>query len=175
LILDMSELYQPFRKDREQFGLSADMSSYTFTRTRIVEFNRLTLGNDIAIDYRGLRVRNELVYLRTVYTAGKRDAPSEARGGFMPDSHKYNWSILVAYRVWQIEPYARNEFFFSSPTEMTATYIVSPGLGVNVYFRPNVILKVAWTHPRFYMDDDPDKTAARQNFHTFSGILTCAF
>jgi hypothetical protein len=135
----------------------------------------LTLGNDIAIDYRGLRLRNELVYYQVKYTAGKRDAPPEGMGGLAPDSRQLNWSVVVAYRVWKVEPYVRSEYFYISPSTATATQIVSPGLGLNFYFRPNVILKACWTHPMFYLDNDPDNTAAKQNFHTFSGVLTWAF
>jgi hypothetical protein len=174
LILGVSALYQPYRRDLEQFGMD-ESGGLTYTSTRVVERDVLTVGNDIAIDYRGLRVRNELVFYQVEYAPGKRDAPPEGRGGLAPDSRQLNWSLVVAYRVWKVEPYVRSEYFFTSPSAETSTHAVAPGVGLNFYFRPNVILKACWTHPMFFLDNDPENTAAKRNFHGLSGVLTWAF
>jgi hypothetical protein len=174
LLFGASALYQPYRRDREQFGMDAS-GNVTYTTTRVVEKTMLTLGNDISVDYRGLRLRHEIVMFQARYSPGKRDAPEQARGGLDPDSRQYNWSLTVAYRYWNVEPYVRTEVFYCSPSQAIATKILSPGVGVNLYFRPTVILKLNWSSPHFYKDDDPDHRAARQNFNEYIGILTWAF
>jgi hypothetical protein len=174
LLLGASALYQPYRRNLEQFGMDAS-GNLTYTSTRVVEKTMLTLGNDISVDFRGLRVRNEIVFFQARYTPGKRDAPAQAQGGLDPDSRQYNWSLIVAYRIWDLEPYVRLEFFYCSPTQAIAQTVLSPGLGMNLYLRPTVILKANWTNPHFYRDNDPQNLAARQNFNEFIGILTWAF
>ncbi|MBN2573967.1 MAG: hypothetical protein JXP73_05320 [Deltaproteobacteria bacterium] len=179
LLIGASALYQPYRRNREQFGPGAD-GGITYSNTRVVERTMLTLGNDISIDYRGLRVRSELVYFQTEYTPGLReaalqDAPPQGRGGLAPDSRQFNWSIIVAYRWWKLEPYLRSEVFMTSPSQGLITRVWSPGAGLNLYIRPSVILKASWTQPRFYADDDPEDLASQQNFHSFVGLLTWAF
>ena len=174
LILGASALYQPYRRNREQFGMDGS-GGITYTNSRVAERSMLTLGNDIAVDYHGLRVRNEVVFFQTEYTPGKRDAPAQARGGLAPDSRQYTWSLIVAYRYWQLEPYFRSEYFYCSPSTATMTQNWTPGIGLNVYLRPTVIVKLNWANARFYQDNDPQHQAARQNFHTFAGVLTWAF
>jgi hypothetical protein len=174
LRLGASALYQPYRRDVEQYGMDST-GTVTYQATRVVERQGLTLGNDISLDYGGLRVRNELVLFKTEYTPGKRDAPAQARGGLAPDSTQINWTFVAAYRWWKAEPFFQVQYFLCSPTQAIATEAWSPGAGFNVYLRANVILKGAWTHPRFYKDNDPQGRASRQNFHTFAGMLTWAF
>jgi hypothetical protein len=55
LLLGASALYQPDRKNREQFGMDAS-GNLTYTTTRVVEAKLLTLGGDLSLDYSGLRV-----------------------------------------------------------------------------------------------------------------------
>jgi hypothetical protein len=173
LLLGASALYQPYRKDVEQFGLDAS-GAYTYTSTRVVDRTMLTLGLDQSLDYAGLRIRNELVYFQTEYAPGKRDMPSQARGGYAPNSRQYNWALVVAYRRGLLEPYLRSDAFWTLPLAQKE-YIWAPGAGLNVYLRPNVIVKTAWTNPRFVRQDDPQKLAARQNFHTFAALVAWAF
>jgi len=174
LLLGVSALYQPYRRNREQFGMD-ESGNLTYTSTRVVERTMLTVGNDISIDYRGWRVRNEVVFFQSRYSPGKRDAPALGQGGLDPDSRQYNWSLIVAYRLWKLEPYVRTEVFYCSPSQSLATTVFSPGLGFNFYVRPSVILKANWTNPRFYKDDDPGNQASRRSFNEFIGILTWAF
>jgi hypothetical protein len=173
LLLGASALYQPYRRDREQYGVDA-AGAVTYTRTRAVERTLLTLGVDQSLDYLGLRVRNELVFFQGTYAAGKRDQPPQAMGGFAPDSRQYNWSLIVAHRWGMVEPYLRSEVFWGAPTAVTGT-AWAPGAGVNLYLRPNVILKAGWTSPRFYRYVDGKNVGIAQNFHSFVGILTWAF
>ncbi len=174
LLLGGSAVYQPYRRNREQFGLDSS-GNVTYTATRVVEKTMLTLGNDVSVDFRGLRVRHEIVMVQSRYSPGKRDAPAQAQGGLDPDSRQYNWSLTVAYRYGDVEPYATSEVFYCSPSQSIATKVFSPGLGMNVYFRPTVILKLNWTSPHFYKDNDPDHRAARRNFNEYVGMLTWAF
>lgn len=171
LLLGASALYEPYRRDREQFGL--DATGVTYTRTREVERRLLAVGVDQSLDYLALRVRNELVYFQGTYTPGKRDLPPQGRGGFAPDTRQYNWSIIVAYRWRMIEPYIRSELFWGWPAQLGTAW--APGAGFNVYLRPNVIVKAGWTNPRFYRYADGSNVGANQNFHSFVGILTWAF
>ena len=175
LALGGSVLYQPYRKNLEQFGLAAD-GNITFASTRVVERAMLTLGTDLSIDYRGLRLRNEVVMYQVRYTPGKRESQAGAPiGGLAPDSRNINWSALIAYRLWRIEPYFFTELFVCSPTAPTLTEVWTPGAGVNVYLRPNVIVKTSWAHPMFYRNGDTQDMAGQQNFHTFNAMLVWAF
>lgn len=174
LLVGFSALYQPYRRNREKFGLD-DSGNLAYTTTRVVEKTMLTLGSDISVDYRGLRLRNEIAFFQAEYSPGKRDTPALAQGGQDPDSRLYNWSLVVAYRYWNVEPYVRTEILYCSPSQAIATEVISPGLGMNLYLRPTVILKVNWSSPRFYKDNDPENRAARRNFNEFIGILTWAF
>lgn len=171
LQLGASALYEPYRRDREQFGMNA--TGITYTRTREVERTFLAVGVDQSLDYLGLRVRNELVYFEGRYSSGKREQPAQAMGGFAPDSRLYNWSIIVAHRWHMIEPYIRSELFWGWPQQLGTAW--APGAGFNVYLRPNVIVKAGWTNPRFYRYVDGQNTGSNQNFHSFVGILTWAF
>jgi hypothetical protein len=175
LAVGSSALYQPYRRNQEQFGLASD-NSITFASTRVVERTLLTMGVDLSVDYNGLRLRSELVMVRTKYTPGLRDSPAGAPlGGLSPDSQNVNWSALLAYRWSKLEGYLYSELFVVSPTQPDLTTVWSPGVGLNLYLRPNVILKGAWTHPMFYKDGDPQNLAAKGNFHTFNGLLVWAF
>jgi hypothetical protein len=174
LLVGFSALYQPYRRNREQFGLD-DSGNPAYTTTRVVEKTMLTLGSDISVDYRGLRLRNEIAFFQAEYSPGKRDTPALAQGGQDPDSRLYNWSLVVAYRYWNLELYVRSEIFYCSPSQAIATRIISPGLGLNLYLRPTVILKLNWSSPRFYKDNDPENLAARRNFNELVGLLTWAF
>ena len=71
--------------------------------------------------------------------------------------------------------YVRSEVFVTSPSATTGNTVWAPGVGLNMYLRPNVIIKTNWTHPMFYMDNDPQGLASRQNFDTFNGMLVWAF
>jgi hypothetical protein len=174
LLLGASALYQPYRRDREQFGVDAS-GNVTYTRTRVVEREALTVGIDQSLDYLGLRVRNELVLYELEYEHGLRDSPAQARGGFAPDTRQWNWECTVAYRLFDLEPYVRSDFFYVSPTQPLDTWVLAIGAGLNIYFRPNVMLKTAWTNARFHKDGDTQNLAARQNFHTFNASLVWAF
>jgi hypothetical protein len=174
LLVGASAIYQPYRRDREQYGMDAS-GNVTYSTTRVVEKTMLTLGNDISVDFRGLRVRHEIVMVQSRYSPGKRDTPAQAQGGLDPDSRQYNWSMTVAYRYWNVEPYATSEVFYCSPSQSIATKVFSPGLGMNLYLRPAVILKLNWTGPHFYKDNDPDHRAARRNFNEYLALLTWAF
>lgn len=105
----------------------------------------------------------------------RRDVGVNTLSGFNPDERDINWSLILAYRYWVLEPYVVSEVFHCSPTEYLGTNVWVPGAGVNVYLRPNVILKGAWFGPHFFKDNDPDKLATRRNFNTYSAILTWAF
>ena len=174
LLLGASALYQPYRRDREQFGFDAS-GAITYTSTRVVEYTNLTLGGDLSLDYSGLRVRSEYVYYRQEYTTGKRDSPAQALGGQNPDNTDYNWNIVIAYRWWSLEPYVWSEFFHASPTISLGTDSWIPGAGLNWYIRPNVILKGSYNYVSFHKDNDPENLASRQNFHTVNVLLTWAF
>jgi len=174
LMLGASALYQPYRRQREQFGMDGS-GNVVYTTTRVVELEALTLGGDLSLDYAGLRVRSEVVYYKREYRSGMRDAPAQARGGQEPDFRALNLSLTVAYRWWRLEPYATGDVFKVSPTIYLGNVALIPGLGVNLYLRTNVILKASWTHARFYADDDLQDRAARQNFHTLVALLTWAF
>ena len=169
LLLGASALYRPYRRDSEEVSLDGS----TYTRTRVVEQTMLTLGFDQSLDYFGLRVRNELVLFHSKYTPGKRDAPPEGGGGQSPDRRQANWSVVVAYRFWALEPNVRLDALFSSPSQIGATSVWGPGVGLNVYFRPNVILKTMYGYIRFYGDDDVQ--ASRMSFHSLGGLVTWAF
>ncbi|HJX51898.1 MAG TPA: hypothetical protein VJ801_03950 [Polyangia bacterium] len=113
---------------------------------------------------------------RVQHTPGKRESPAGAPSGALAaDGRNINWSVLLGYRAWKIEPYVFSEMFVCSPTQPTLTEVWAPGGGVNVYLRPNVIVKTSWTHPLFWKDNDPQAIASQQNFHTFTAMLVWAF
>jgi hypothetical protein len=173
LTLGGSILYQPYRKNLDQFGLAAD-GSITYSSTRVVERTMLTLGADLAVDYRGLRLRTEVVTYQTRYAPGKRQPTNDVLGGLAPDEHDITWFMVLAYRFWRLEPYLFSELFVDSPTQnLTEAWL--PGLGLNLYLRPNVIVKTSWIHPLFWKDNDPQNIASQQNFHAFTAMLVWAF
>jgi hypothetical protein len=174
LMLGASALYQPYRRNREQFGMDAN-GNLAYVTTREVESQMLTLGGDLSLDYSGLRVRSELVYSQTEYTPGMREAPPEGRGGLNPDYRALNWSVILAYRWWKLEPYLHGEIFDCSPALYLGNGAWISGPGFNLYLRANVILKGSWTYVRFFQDDDPQNRASRQNFHIGTVLLTWAF
>jgi hypothetical protein len=175
LALGGSLLYQPYRKNLDQFGLGAD-GSISYTSTRVVERTGLTLGGDLSVDFRSLRLRSELVMYQVHYTPGRRDVPAGAPSGALStDTRNVNWSMLLAYRLWKIEPYLFSEMFVCSPTQPTLTEIWAPGVGGNIYLRTNVIIKASWVHPMFWKNGDPQNLASQQNFHTFTAMLVWAF
>ena len=173
LTLGGSALYQPYRKNQSQFGLAAD-GSLTYSSTRVVERSGLTLGGDLSVDYRGLRLRSEMVMYQKRYTPGERDTTNDVMGGLAPDERDVSWYTLLAYRFGRLEPYLFSDLFVISPTQsLTEAWL--PGLGVNVYLQPNVIVKTSWIHPMFWKDNDAQNIASRQNFHTFTAMLVWAF
>ena len=175
LTLGGSALYQPYRQNKEQFGLAAD-GSVTFTSMRVVERTMLTLGGDLSIDYRGFRLRSEIVLYREDYTPGKRTlATEDPRGGYEPDKRYVDWYVLAAYRVWKLEPYVLSDLLELSPTLANADKAWATAIGLNVHLRSNVIVKPSWAHVMFFKPDDPNDTASRQNFHGFIAMLVWAF
>jgi hypothetical protein len=166
LLFGASGLYRPYRRDSVQSGM-------TYTSTRVVERNDITLGIDQSLDYAGLRVRNELVYLKGTYTPGKRESAFPGMDyPKYPNMRQYNWYIIVAYRIWELEPYVSSDYFHCSPSSMW-TKVWQPGAGINIYFRPNVMLKASWINVRFYKDNTPDYW--KLNAHMFNGLLVWAF
>ena len=175
LTLGGSLLYQPYRQNRDQFGLAAD-GSITYTVTRVVERTGLTLGGDLSVDFRGFRLRSELVMYQVNYTAGKRAlAADDINGGYAPDMRNVNWYVVAAYRMWRLEPYLLSDLTKVSPVQATLDTAWGLGGGLNVYLRSNVIVKLNWAHAMFFRQNDPNDTASRQNFDTFVGMLVWAF
>ena len=120
-------------------------------------------------------MRNELVYYKTEYTPGKRDAvfPGAAYPKY-PNMRQVNWNFILAYRIWALEPYVLVDYFHCSPSSMW-TQLWQPGAGLNIYLRPNVMLKASWINVRFYKNNDPQNTYAKLNAHIFNGLLVWAF
>jgi hypothetical protein len=175
LTLGGSLLYQPYRQNKEQFGLAAD-GSMTYTVTRVVERTGLTLGGDLSVDFRGFRLRSEFVMYQVNYTAGKRAlAADDINGGYSPDMRNVNWYVVAAYRVWRLEPYVLSDLTKVSPVQATLDTAWGLGGGLNVYLRSNVIVKLNWAHAMFFRENDPNDIASRQNFDTFVGMLVWAF
>jgi hypothetical protein len=175
LTLGASALYQPYRQNKEQFGMAAD-GSITFTSTRVVERTLLTLGGDLAVDYRGFRLRSEIVLCRTDYTPGKRAlATADPRGGYEPDSRDVKSYAIAAYRLWKLEPWVMSDLSLMSPGMPHTDKNWVAGIGLNVHLRSNVIVKSAWGHVMFFKQDDPNDAASRQNFDIFTVLLVWAF
>ena len=176
LTLGGSALYQPDRQNREQFGMAAD-GSITYTNTRVVESSLLTVGGDLALDFRGFRLRSELVWHQVRYTAGKRAlAADDINGGYAPDMRNVNWYVIAAYRYWRIEPYALSDLTSVSPSQSTIDKAWGVGGGANLYLRPNLILKAAWLHAMFFKPAAAGApSASRQNFDEFVGMVAWAF
>lgn len=167
LLLGASGLYRPYRRDASGFVFDPS-GAMAYQATRTVENRQLTLGLDQSIDYAGLRIRNELVYYSTQYTAGKRDNFMGAPG-LTPDTRQLNWSLLVAYRHQMLEPYALLDYFYCSPA-FGWSKVWQPGVGVNIHLSSNLMLKTSWLHVRFYQDAQPT-----QKIHVFNGLLVVAF
>jgi len=167
LQLGASALYRPYRTQ----SMGWDSTFTTFRVTRDVERDDLTLGLDQSLDYGGLRIRNEMVFYKTKYTPGKRDA---GMFGETPNTRQINTFTLVSYRLFDVEPYLQFNYFHSSPDSFYTNCYV-PGAGFNIYLRPNVILKAQWIYIRFQKNDDPLKTAENSSPHIFNGLLVWAF
>jgi hypothetical protein len=167
LLLGASGLYRPYRRDTAGF-VPDSTGAMAYQVARIVENQQLTLGVDQSLDYAGLRIRNELVYYSTQYTAGKRDS-FMGLPGLTPDTRQFNWSLLAAYRYKMLEPYALVDYFYCSPAFGWST-VWQPGAGVNIHLSSNVILKTSWLNVRFYRDNMPT-----EKIHVVNGLLVVAF
>jgi hypothetical protein len=174
LLFQASALYQPWREQREQYGFDAN-GELTFSRTLAVEATSTTLGVDALLERGGLQVSSTFVYFRKEYTPGKRESTPQSMGGLWPDERNIAWNAVLGYRWRMLQPYLLFDFFHTFVGHPLGTDIFVTGVGLNIYFRPNVILKGAWFAPRFYRDNDPDHIAARQNFQSFNLVLTWAF
>jgi hypothetical protein len=176
LTLGASALWEPNRKNREQFGMDAS-GNLTYTTTRTVESTLLTAGGDLALDYRGARLRTEYVWHQVRYTPGMRAlAADDLSGGYSPDMRNWNWYVIAAYRAWQLEPYLLSDLTKVSPPQSIIDEVWGAGGGVNLYLRTNVILKAAWYHAMFFKEQTAGAMpASAQNFDLFVGMLVWAF
>jgi hypothetical protein len=171
LLLGASGLYRPYRRDAGGYTMGAD-GSVGYQVTRSVESEQVTVGLDQSIDYAGLRIRNEVAFYQVEYTPGKRDTSYTT--GLMPDSKQFNWTFLMAYRYWKLEPYFALDHFRASPAYGWSK-VWHTGVGLNIHLRPNVILKTSWIRVKFYVDDDPKDLASRWTANAFNSLLVWAF
>ncbi|MBN2573969.1 MAG: hypothetical protein JXP73_05330 [Deltaproteobacteria bacterium] len=171
-----SALYQLDRQNREQFGPAPD-GGITYSNTRVVEGTLFTVGGDLALDFRGFRLRSEVVMYQVRYAEGKRAlAADDLRGGYAPDMRNLNFYLIAAYRVWRLEPYFLSDVTALSPARALLDKAWGLVAGVNLYLRPNVIFKPAILHAMFFKKDDTGPLpASAQNFDEFVATLVWAF
>jgi hypothetical protein len=140
-----------------------------------VESDNLSLGADLSLDYFGLRIRSEFVYFKQDYTAGKRNQPLDARGGFAPDLRGRDWFLVVAYRFWRLEPFGHSELFMYSPGNDRGRGAWLALGGLNLYLRPNVILKGSWAVVSFLSSGNPEIPPTTGKLQSWNLLLTWAF
>ena len=110
------------------------------------------------------------------YTAGMRAlAAEDLRGGYAPDMRNLNCYVIAAYRIWRLEPYFLSDLTLLSPEQFVGK-AWGMAAGINLYLRPNVILKPAFMHAMFFKKDDTGPLpASAQNFDEFVATLVWAF
>jgi hypothetical protein len=174
LQLGASGIYQPYRRDHEQFGLGAD-GQPTYQQTRVVDAKYLTVGADLSLDYRGLRIRSEFIYHKRDYSSGKHEPSLMTPGAYAPDLRGSDLFLVIAHRWWKLEPFVHSELFLIAPinTENPKTFVGV--LGLNLYLRSNVILKGSWAAVRFLRGGAAEGTPIPGSMQSWDLLLTWAF
>jgi hypothetical protein len=174
LQLGVSGIYQPYRQDREQFGMDAN-GWLTYQRTRVVESADVSLGADLSLDYQGLRIRGEFLYFERDYASGKRDPALMAPGAYAPDLRGYDWFLTIAHRWWKLEPFVHSELFLYAPGGDQGRGACFGILGLNVYLRSTVILKGSWALVRFFDSGVAGTSPTPGDLQSWQLLLTWAF
>ena len=150
---------------------------FTVEVDRTVEAEEWAAGLDLSVTLDAFRFRSEGVVHRITYEEGKRPPPFFGNPTtFSPDFYEWDVYALGAYRLpWLgLEPYLWLEFIHR-PSFVGDTVIL-PSAGLNVYFEPEVQLKIQYARTYFVdLDVDEDRTPSDNNFSVLAARLVLAF
>jgi hypothetical protein len=145
-------------------------------RTFPVQGEEGVMGVDVSLDYQDFRLRAEYVlgrrwYWGAAYPLAFSDVGLAVPNIYVPSFWDQNGYLLASYRLpWLgLEPYVFFEYEHHPSTLMDT--VLTPSLGLNVYFNAQVQLKLQWNHT-FYVvlaspfignpaDNDVDNFQAR--------------
>jgi hypothetical protein len=162
----ISGYYGTFEQDATAI---TSFSPVIFSRTYPIQGEEGILGADLAFDYAAFRLRSEFVVGRTVYAPDKHPLalletlPGGVPGVYLPNMWKYNAYVLTAYRLpfLGLEPYLYCEWEHE-PTPQGDS-VLTPSVGVNVYFNAQAQLKLQYYHSFFMTISQPTISPASDN------------
>jgi hypothetical protein len=168
-----------FGSQEDQKKVVTDSDPLVVERETLWSYEEQGLAADLSLDVGAFRLRAEVVFRQIFYGEGQR-APRFDFGpavllGDAADRRELGAYLLLAYKLpWLgLEPFLFVDFT-KWPTPLGDALII-PSIGLNIHFTEATLLKIQYSHARFFDLHEHDTNALGGYVHFVAGRLVMAF